>query len=59
MRDLHNPNQTQTFMNVPQNNKHDGNQMPKNVGLTKYLQRGSNEGSWYDNEHVIVSTHTS
>ena len=29
-----------------QNKKHDGNQIPKNVGLAEWLQRGSTEGSW-------------
>ena len=41
--------------NVSQNNKHDGNQMPKNVDLAGWLQKGSTEGSWQGNEHVIIS----
>ena len=31
--------------NVSQDKKHDGNQMPRNVGLTEWLHRGSTEGS--------------
>ena len=39
--------------NISQDKKHDGNQMPRNVGLTEWLHRGSTEAPLRDHHKIV------